>query len=308
MRNEFTAELLEHAKKDPNILLLTADLGFSVFEEFAAACPDQYLNTGCAEANTLTMAAGLALSGKKVFVYSIIPFVTMRCFEQVRVDVCMHNADVTIVGVGGGLAYGQLGPTHHSIEDISIMRSIPNMKVICPGDPIESRLATRALIQEGGPAYVRLNKKNEPIFTESDVLFQIGKALTTRDGADLTLISTGGMLPVAMEVAGQLAEQKLETRVLSMHTVKPLDIEAIDKAIAETSNLFTLEEHSLIGGLGSAVAEYISEHPREAQPQTFHRFGINDRFTKTSGDQEHLRGLHGLNSDQITDAILGKMK
>lgn len=304
MRNQFTAELLQHAKKDPNILLLTADLGFSVFESFAEALPKQYLNTGIAEANTISMAAGMALSGKKVFIYSIVPFLTMRAFEQVRNDVCLHNADVTIVGVGGGLAYGQLGPTHHSIEDIAIMRALPNMRVICPGDPEESRQATRELVQTSGPAYLRFNKRGEPLFTEG-MPFKIGEATKLKEGKDITLVSTGGILGVTMDVAEQLEKQGLSCAVLSMHTVKPLDMEALENAVATTSNLFTIEEHSRIGGLGGAVAEWVSE--QKTSPDTFYRFGIDDQFTKTGGDQAHLRKLHGLSAPQIAKTILEKI-
>lgn len=302
MRKHFADELLKHAKENPMLLLLTADLGFSVFEPFEEALPNQYLNTGCAEANTLSMAAGLALSGKKVVVYSIIPFITMRCFEQIRNDVCMHNADVTIVGVGGGLAYGQLGPTHHAVEDIALMRALPCMTVVCPGDPIEVRLATRALINLGGPAYLRLNKKGESIFHKEDISFEIGKAITLRKGKDVTLLSTGAILSEAVQVADKLKKENVSATVISMHTVKPLDIGAIDQAIARTHYLFTLEEHSIIGGLGSAVGEYISEQNKH--PKGFYRFGIQDRFTKISGDQNELREFNGLSSSQITQEIL----
>lgn len=302
MRNHFADELLRQAKENPNLLLLTADLGFSVFEPFAEALPKQYLNTGCAEANTMSMAVGLALSGKKVFVYSIVPFVTMRCFEQVRNDVCMHSADVTIVGVGGGLAYGQLGPTHHATEDIAIMRSLAGMTVVCPGDPIEAKLATRALINRGGPAYLRLNKRGEPIFHKGDIPFEIGKAIKLREGKDVTLISIGGILEEVMHVADKLDKKNIRTTVLSMHTVKPLDTDIIDEAIASTPYLFTIEEHSIIGGLGSAVGEYISE--QDKHPRVFRRFGIKNQFTKVSGDQNELREFNGLNSEKITQTIL----
>lgn len=282
--------------------MLTADLGFSVFEDFEAARPKQYLNTGCSEANTVSMAAGLALSGKRVFVYSIIPFITMRCFEQVRVDMCMHKADVTLVGVGGGLAYGQLGPTHHAIEDISIMRSLPEMTVICPGDPVEARLATEALLKHKGPAYLRFNRSRDTIVHESDPVFEIGKAIQVRDGKDLTLVSTGGLLPTAVEAAEILSKSGKSVRVLSMHTVKPLDTDAIDDAIQDTGHIFSLEEHNVIGGLGSAIAEHISESSQALK--AFKRFAIQDKFTKTSGSQNDLRELHGLTAPQIASVIL----
>lgn len=302
MRNAFAQELLEQARKNPNLLLLTADLGFSVFEAFEAELPKQYLNTGCAEANTAGMAAGLAMSGKKVFIYSIVPFITMRCFEQIRVDICYHNVDVTVVGVGGGLAYGQLGPTHHSIEDVSLMRSLPNMKVVCPSDPIESRLATRALVEKGGPSYLRLNRGGDTVIHNDDLQFEWGRAVRLREGKDITLISTGGMLGVTLEVATQLESHSIQATVLNMHTIKPIDKEAIMKVVDQTAHVVTIEEHSIIGGLGSAVAEVIAEY---GKPVKFKRLGILDRFTKEVGRQDYLRQINGLDIENLTELILG---
>lgn len=301
MRKAFAQELLEQAKKNPNILLLSADLGFSVFEGFEAELPQQYLNTGCSETNTLSMAAGLALSGKKVFVYSIVPFITMRCFEQIRIDVCYHNVDVIIVGVGGGLAYGQLGCTHHAIEDIAILRSLPNMKVVCPGDPVESRLATRALVGVGGPAYLRLNRGGDPVIFEKEYRFVLGKAYTVMNGEDLAIVSTGALLQTAMNVSKQLKERGIYARVLSMPTVKPIDEKAIKQCLEATQGIVTLEEHNVLGGLGSAVAEVIAEQSKK--PYLFHRIGIRDRFTKEVGGQDYLRRVNGLDSEHIFATI-----
>lgn len=302
MRNAFAHTLLEYARQNSDLLLLTADLGFSVFEDFEAELPAQYLNTGCAEANTAGMAAGLALSGKKIFIYSIVPFITMRCFEQIRVDICYHNLDVTVVGVGGGLAYGQLGPTHHSIEDIALMRSLPNMKVVCPGDPIEARLATQALLKAGGPSYLRLNRGGDPVMHDpaNPPDFRLGKALKLREGKDIALITTSAMLGSTLEVADRLAAQGISAAVFQMHTVKPLDEAAVLEAARNARAMVTIEEHSIIGGLGSAVAEILCEH---APHVPLKRLGIRDRFTKEVGRQDHLRHVNGLDVETIVKTI-----
>lgn len=302
MRNAFVQELLQSAQKNSNIMLLTADLGFSVFEEFEAALPKQYLNTGCAEANTMSMAAGLALSGKKVFVYSIVPFVTMRCFEQIRVDVCYHNVDVTIVGVGGGLAYGQLGPTHHAIEDIAILRSLPNMKVVCPADPVSTRQLIKQLIEQGGPSYLRLNRGGDLVLYPEDTHFEWGKAIQVNSGQDLTLITTGAMLQTGLEVVKRMSDYGISVALLDMHTVKPLDTSAILEALENTHGIITLEEHSILGGLGSAVAEIIAEHSKKQY--LFKRLGIRDRFTKEVGKQDYLRKINHLNPQDITETLV----
>lgn len=301
MRTAFINTLHELAKKDENIFLLNGDLGFSVLEEFTRAYPDRSLNMGVAEANMMGVAAGLALSGKTVFVYSIIPFVTARVFEQVRNDVALQKANVKIVGVGSGLTYGQLGPTHHSIEDIALMRALPNMTVVCPGDPYETSEATKALAALKGPAYLRIGKKGEPNVHQHTPSFQIGKGILIRKGNDGTLIATGNMLPTAGAVIDELTKRGKNVRLISMHTIKPLDEHIIKKAMRETPAIFTLEEHSVIGGLGSAAAEALAEN---ASSVIFRRFGIHDRFTLIAGSQNFLRAYHGLSPEAITKQIL----
>src|SRR6266480_7640900 len=212
-----------------------------------------------AEQNMTGIAAGMALSGKIVFTYSIANFPILRCLEQVRNDVCYHNANVKIVAVGGGLAYGSLGSTHHATEDLAIMRALPRMVVMAPGDPTEAEAATQAAAVHPGPCYLRLGRAGESKVHRGEIDFQLGKAIQLRDGKDLTLISTGGLLETAVQVAESLRHTDLQTRVLSMHTVKPLDSDAILTAARETGAVFTLEEHSVVGGLGGAVAELLAE-------------------------------------------------
>lgn len=305
MRTAFINTLHELATNDDNIFLVTGDLGFSVLEKFQQDFPDRFLNVGVAEADMIGISAGLALSGKTPFVYSIIPFATMRCFEQVRNDVCYQNVNVRIVGVGGGLAYGGLGPTHHSIEDISIMRSLPNMTVVCPGDPIEAELATKAAAKHKGPVYIRLGKGGEPILHKAIPNFEIGKAITMRNGKDVTLISTGGMLETALTTADILLQSDLDSSVVNMHTVKPIDKEIILESAKKTGNIFTLEEHNIIGGLGSAVSEILAESHNSVK---FKRFGVNDIFQEKVGSQKYLRTINSLSAQDIANNILKETK
>lgn len=300
MRTAFASSLMEIARFEKRLFVVTNDLGYSVLEPFIEKYPNQYLNIGIAEQNMMGVAAGLALSGKIPIVFSIIPFATMRCYEQIRNDICYHNLNVKIVGVGSGLAYGSLGPTHHAIEDIAIMRVLPNMTVICPGDPIETGLATVASLSHQGPIYMRIHKKGDPIVHDTKPTFQIGKSIKLSDGNDGTLIATGNMLPTAVEVIKILRKERTELRLLSMHTIKPIDIISLEHAAKETGRIFTLEEHNVIGGLGGAVAEALGEL---SMPVLFHRFGIQDRFTKEVGNQEYLRKLNSLTTTKIVSSI-----
>ncbi len=301
MRTAFFRTLLELAEHDARINLVVGDLGFGVVEPFAQRFPRRFLNAGVAEQNMTGIAAGMALSGKVVFTYSIANFPTLRCLEQIRNDVCYHNANVKIVAVGGGFAYGSLGMTHHATEDLAILRALPGMVVVAPGDPIEVEHATRAIVNHPSPCYLRLGRAGEPIVHPTTIAFQLGKAITVRDGGDLTMISTGGLLETALHVAEQLAKEGVQTRVLSMHTVKPLDTEAVIAATRETRAIVTLEEHSVIGGLGSAVAEVLAESHELRVP--FKRLGLPSAFSSHVGSQEYLRAAYGLSEDGIIQSL-----
>ncbi len=301
MRNAFLDSLFELAQRDERIVFITGDLGYRVVEKFMEQRPRQFLNAGVAEQNMTGMAVGLALSGKIVFTYSIANFPTMRCLEQIRNDVCYHDANVKIVSVGGGLSYGAMSMTHHALEDLGVMRCIPNLTVVAPGDPIETRAATRAVAAHNGPCYLRLGKAGEPVVHRSDVDFQLGRAIRLCDGDDLTLISTGGMLHTAAEVAERLAYEGIRIRVLSMHTLKPLDADAVRAAATETQAIATLEEHSLIGGLGSAVAEVLAELDGIKVP--FKRLGIPPEFSPHIGSQQYLLAQHGLSPEGVTESL-----
>ncbi len=302
MRTTFVRTLTALAKADPSIMLLTGDLGFTVLEEFRDTLPNQYLNAGVAEQNMIGTAAGLAMGGKRVFVYSIIPFVTFRCLEQIRNDLCYHNLSVCVVGVGGGYSYGHMGSTHHALEDISILRSLPNMTVVCPGDPVEVEGAVKAISQHNGPCYLRLGKAGEPLLHDPHkISFALGKAIRMHDGNDITLIATSNMLETAVKTAAQLKENNISVRLLSMHTIKPIDQDALKKAAAETKLIVTLEEHSAIGGLGSAVAEVLAN--------THHRpqhilLSAPDAFANTTGSQSFFRTASRLTPEAITKHLL----
>jgi transketolase len=302
MRNAFLEALFEVAMADERVTFITGDLGYRVVEKFMEQRPRQFLNAGVAEANMTGLAAGMALSGKVVFTYSIANFPTLRCLEQIRNDICYHDADVKIVSVGGGFSYGSMGATHHAIEDLAIMRALPNLTVVAPGDPVETRAATRALVAQPGPGYLRLGKAGEPTVHTGPIDFRLGKAIRLRDGRDLTLMSTGGMLATAVKVADRLAAKGLTARVVSMHTLRPLDEDAVRSAQQDTGALFTLEEHSVVGGLGGAVAELVAE---DAPPgSVFKRIGMPSIFSPHMGSQEYLLAQHGLDPESIERTIL----
>ncbi|MEW6610911.1 MAG: transketolase C-terminal domain-containing protein [Patescibacteria group bacterium] len=301
MRNAFVKTLTELVHEDPHIMVITGDLGFNVFDEFKVQYPDRYLNIGVSEANMIGVAAGLALEGKIVYVYSIIPFATMRCFEQIRNDLCYQNLNVNIVGVGGGYSYSYFGATHHAIEDISIMRTLPRMTVICPGDPWETSEAVRAVANLPGPTYLRLGKRGEPTVHKPGTVFTVGKGIIIEEGTDVTLIATSTMLEGASQTVQLLKAKGVSPMLVSIHTIKPLDVKLLRDIAQRLPAIVTLEEHSIFGGLGSAVAEVLAESPFHPR---FKRIGVLDSFPDTIGTQIYLRGKHGLNPEQICEKVL----
>ena len=302
MRTAFFNTLVDLAARDDRIFLLTGDLGFGVVETFAQRFPDRFLNVGVFEQNMTGVATGLALSGKLVFTYSIGNFPTLRCLEQIRNGPCYHNANVKVVSVGGGLVYGSLGMSHHATEDLAIMRALPNITVVAPGDPVETTLATEALVRHDGPAYLRLGRAGEPVVHDAAIRFELGRAVQVRDGRDLTLISTGGMLVTATRVADALTHDGFECRVLSMHTVRPLDREAVLAAATDTRLVVTLEEHSIVGGLGGAVAEVLAEVSGPRAP--LKRIGLPAAFAPRAGSRDYL--AHELGISEL--AILATLR
>jgi transketolase len=303
MRNAFADELTKLGDEDPRVVMLSGDIGNRLFDKFKAKHPSRFFNCGVAEANMMGVAAGMAMNGLRPVAYTITPFVTSRCLEQIRTDVCYHEAPVTIVAVGAGLSYSGLGPTHHACEDVSFLRSIPNMVVICPGDAFEVRAALRAAMQQDRPVYIRMGKKGEPVVHAGPIEnFRIGKAIPVSDGKDVCLLSTGNMLPEAIEAAHKLKKRGISAQVVSFHTVKPLDEAFLKNAFGRFTLVATIEEHSLIGGFGAAVSEWLIDSG--TTNQNFVRFGTPDTFFKESGEQEYAREMLGLSAHQIAEKIV----
>jgi len=284
------------AADDERIWLLTADLGFSVLERFAERFPTRYVNVGVAEQNMTGVACGIALEGNVVVTYSIGNFPTMRCLEQIRDDVCYHKANVKIVIVGGGMAYGALGVSHHATEDLAILRALPDLVVLAPADFAEARAAVHAMIAHEGPVYFRCGRKKEPPLHSGPIQFQIGRAILVREGADVTLIGTGTISYRALQASQLLEQQGVRARVLSMHTVKPLDTQAVLDAAHQTGAIVTLEENTVLGGLGGAVAEVLAE---SGLGVPFKRMGIPDTYAHVVGSQDWLLDYYGLSVQDI---------
>lgn len=301
MRFAVVQTIYQEALKNKNIYFLTGDLGHVYEKEFKSIIPHQYLNMGLSEQNMIGVAAGLALSGMKVFVYSITPFVTMRCFEQVKNDLCYQNLDVTLIGIGGGLIYGPYGNTHCSIEDIAVMRVLPKMKIVCPANPLDAEILTKQLLNIKGPTYIRIGRGKEPM-PEKKFPIKFGLGFVLKSGKDITIVSTGTILTEAEKAAQILEEKGISVEIIHMHTVKPLDTTLIKDRIIKRKAIFTVEEHSIIGGLGDAVAELISEE-RKRKP-IFKRFGVNDVYLSEIGSQAYLRSRHGISGQKIASKIL----
>ncbi len=300
MRNTIVNLIHDLAKTDKNIYFLTGDLGYSVIDNFQKEFPERCLNLGIAEQNMIGVAAGLALEGKKVFVYSIVPFVIMRCLEQIRTDVALQNLDVTIIGVGGGFAYATLGPTHHAIEDIAMLRVIPRMKIVSPSDPVSAKVLAEQLLKIPGPTYIRLNKGGEPALYKAPPKMEVGKGFVLKEGNQISILSNGAITQVAVEVANQLEQEGISCEVVDMATIKPLDSDLIIGRLQNRKVVVTLEEHNILGGFGSAVTEVAAEQPRAA---ILKRFGVNDEYSQVFGSQQFMREQSGLSAEQVYKTI-----
>lgn len=310
MRDTFVKTLVELAKENKNIELLTGDLGFGVLKPYWETLPDQFTNAGIAEQNMAAVAAGMAMEGKTVFVYSIGNFPTLRCLEQIRNDCTYHKANVKIVCVGGGLVYGSLGMSHHATEELAIMRALPDMTVLAPGDKVEAEAATRAMAEYPGTCYLRLGRGGERQIHESLPDFRIGKAIKVRDsrkpsGHNIAVFSTGAILDEVCDACEKLEEKGVGVLQYSFPTVKPIDRETITECLKTTEAVFTVEEHNIIGGFGSAAAEVAAEL---GTGTPLYRIGMNDQYCTMVGTQEYLRNEYGLSAEKITEFILEKIK
>ena len=302
MRNIFVDEMNRIMREDSRVVFLSAECGFNVVESLAAEFPDRYYNLGIAEQSLVGTAAGVALRGLKPVAYTMAMFLTMRAYEQIRVDVAYQNLPVILAGVIPGLGYGNSGPTHHSIEDAAIMRVLPNMTVIYPGQAIDVRAAARQALQMEGPCYIGLGRASAGLdVSYTAAQFQIGKAIQMTDGRDAAVFAYGAMLPVAVEAAKLLEKQGVSLRVYNMHTVKPLDTAAVASAATECGTILTLEEENIIGGLGGAAAEYLAEHSELAC--RFKRLGIPDTYGTAAGRQAWLHKQYGIDADSVAEAV-----
>ena len=301
MRTAYLDVLHELAGKDKNVYALISDNGAIVYDKFRADFPKQYLNLGISEANMIGMAAGMASRGKIPFAYTIGAFLAYRALEFIRNDVCLQNMNVKIIGTGAGEVYSALGPTHHTTEDIGMLRALPNLIVLSPASPLEVRKATLAAYEHNGPVYMRLGTNKEPEIYEKDYEFCVGRAVTLRAGNDITIISHGSIIKDVLDIVDDMTSAGLSTRVIDMHTLKPIDTEIIIKAANETHRILTVEDHNIIGGLGSAVAEVIAEENLDTK---FKRLGLTD-FSHGYGDYEEVKMQNGVGRGQIKEAIKG---
>lgn len=307
MRKTALDMVYELAKKDKRIFFIGSDLGPETLKQFKEEMPDRYFMEGVSEQNIIGVAAGLALEGKIVYVNTIATFITRRCFEQNVLDLGLHNANVRLIGNGGGLVYAPLGPTHDAIDDIAIMRTIPNMTIVAPADADEMRRLMPLTVDHKGPIYIRLAKGNDPIVTSDKVPFRIGKAIPIREGSDVLIITTGITLRVAQEAAGVLEKEGIEAAILHIPTIKPLDKNSIIRYAEKVPAIVTIEEHTLIGGLGSAIAEIIAETNFESNKR-FKRIGIPDVFPDEYGSQESLMDRYSINTKQLLTEIKNLIK
>lgn len=302
MRDTFVKTLIEIAKADKDVHLLTGDLGFGVLKPYWEQLPEQFTNVGIAEQNMTGIAAGLALSGKKVFTYSIGNFPTLRCLEQIRNDCAYHGANVKIVCVGGGFVYGSLGMSHHATEDLAIMRALPSVVVMAPGDLTEAAACTRAIYERQGTCYLRLGRGGEKKIHESISDFQIGKAIQIKEGNRVVVFSTGGIFDEALGAVELLNMQDIHPALYTFPTVKPIDKELILECAGKYDFIVTVEEHNIIGGFGSAVAEVLSEISGNRAAQI--KIGLNDTYSCIVGTQKYLRNEYGMSAEKIALQIL----
>ena len=308
MRKAFNQELLKIAEKDSRVFMILADIGYGEIEPFANAFPDRFINCGVAEQNMTGVACGVAMEGNIAITYSIANFPTLRCLEQVRNDVCYHDANVKIVIIGGGVSYGELGISHHSTEDIAIMRALPNMVVLVPSDIVEARAATHAMMAYNGPVYYRCGYKGEPDLHDGKGVpdFRIGGSSTICEGNDATVFFAGPIGINAKAAEEELAKQGIKCRLVSLYSIKPIDKEAIIRAAKETGGIVVLEEHNIQGGVGSAVAEVLMDEGCGNVP--FKRLAFQDVNVTKVGSQVWLRDQYGLGVKDVINAVKGFVK
>ena len=302
MRNTCLDCVYELARQDERIFFIGSDLGEGTLGDMKEELPDRFFMEGIAEQHLVGMSAGLAMEGKIVYLNTIGTFITRRCYEQIVVDLCLHNVPVRLIGNGGGMVYAPLGPTHQIIEDFSILRAIPNMTIISVADADEMRRMMPETVDYPGPIYIRLAKGFDPIVTDDEHPLKIGKGVPVRQGADALIVTTGITLGLAREAADELKSQGIDAGILHLHTVKPLDESLFLEMADSVKAVVTIEEHTVLGGLGGAIAEIVAETPFE-QPKRFKRIGIPDRFPDRYGNQLGLMEYFGITTENLTATV-----
>ena len=302
MRDAFARCLVREAAKDPKLVLVTGDLGFGVLKPFWEAYPDQFINAGIAEQGMTGLAAGLALTGRTVLTYSIGNFPTLRCIEQIRNDCAYHDANVKIVCVGGGFVYGSLGMSHHATEDMAVLRALPGVTVFTPGDPAEVEAVVPVMLRTPGTCYLRLGRGGEPMLHDGPIEgWEMPRALTLRQGSDVAILSVGGILTQAVSAARLLEARGVSAEVVSFPCLKPIDQEKIIELAGRFRHIVTVEEHSVVGGLGSAVCEVVAETGSDCR---VHRIGMEDVYSSIVGTQQYLRGAYRMDDQAICERTL----
>lgn len=307
MRSTFVNTLTELARKNDKVMCVIGDTGFSVFETFEKEFGKRFINVGIAEQNFVSVGAGLAAMGMKPYIYNVVSFMTLRGMEEIVLDVCYQENPVVLVGVGGGHAYGSAGPTHHAYFDIAMMRMLPNMTVVCPADPVEMRAAMLASETFEKPLYIRIGRSVDPAVHKGEIPFEIGKGICMREGNDGVLFATGTMVKDAVAACELLARNGIQIALYSMHTIKPIDEALILECMESYPAIFTLEEHSASGGLGSAVGDVILENGNQRNV-VFKKFGFPDMFAPVTGSREYLNALYGLDAESVAGQIRETLK
>ena len=299
-REAYGKALAKIGQENKNIVVLDADLSKSTkTADFKKVCPDRFINAGIAEGNMMSIAAGMSTCGKIPFASTFAMFAAGRAFEQIRNSICYPKLNVKVCATHAGLTVGEDGASHQAIEDLALMRSVPNMTVICPADDVETEATIKAIAEYNGPCYVRLGRSAvSTVNTDPNYKFEIGKAVTLREGKDATIIATGIMVEAALEAYNTLAEEGIKVEVINIHTIKPIDSEAIESAARKTGLIITAEEHNIIGGLGSAVCEVVAER----RPVPVIRVGVKDTFGE-SGKPAELLKAYGLTAEEIVKAV-----
>ena len=296
--------LYELAQKDKRVYALISDNGAIVYDKYRRDLPEQYLNLGISEANMIGMAAGMASCGKIPFAYTIGAFLAYRAFEFIRNDVCLQKQNVKIVGTGAGQVYSALGPTHHSTEDLGGLRALSNLTILCPASPLEVKKATIAAYEHDGPVYLRLGTNRESEIYEEDYAFRIGKAVTLREGKDITLIGTGSMMKDVLDIAEKLGNDGIHAKVINIHTIKPIDKAAVIEAAEETGKIIAVEDHNVVGGLGSAIAEVIAQYGKSVQFKAMGLMGFSNGY----GTYRQLKEQNGLEKNRIRETICDMLR